>query len=389
MKVFLIIVLCSTLVGLGFGASLAMMQIPAASPFVKPVVKPPEVSPVEQVDEKAPKAEVPETTFKFGSIEKGATRSHVFVVRNVGGSTLNVEVKETTCKCTVGDLTDNDIEPGEYTEVRLEWVAKTDPGPFRHGATLQTNDPSQSHIELNVEGKVVASTTLLRPSELIFGTMQPEETKETDLILVSYVDEGLEIVSHDILGEGFKSQVDVRFEALGKEELTISDALSGIRILLTYRANKTIGPVSGQLLLSTNLKNAEKLNVPMSSLIVGDISIYGSGWKAKQGLLNMGKIRSAEGKSMRLILAVRGEHSANTEFKVASVDPPDLKVTFGEPRQLKEKLLHVPMTIEVPPGTKPMVLLGPPASSDASIVLETNHPVTPEVKLRVNFAVGP
>jgi len=389
MKAILIIVVCSTVVGLGFGVTLAVMQIPPVAPTVKTVVESPVDLPVAQIDENAPKAEVPETTFEFGSIEMGATRSHVFEVRNVGGSPLHLEVGETTCKCTVGDLEKSDVEPGGRTEIRLEWVAKTGPGPFRHGATLLTNDPAQSHIQLNVEGKIVASTTILSPSELIYGTLQAEETRESDVFLLSFVEERIKIVSHEVRGEGIESQVEVHFEPLEKEELPDPDALSGIKILTTYRAGKTIGPVNGQLILITNLKNAEKLNIPISSLIVGDISIYGPGWRAKQGLLSMGKIRSTEGKIVRLILAIRGEYAAGTEFKVASVKPSELSVTFGEPRQMKEKLLHVPLEIEVPAGTKPMVWLGEPASSDATIVLETTHPETAEVKLKVNFAVVP
>jgi len=389
MKAILIIVVCSTVVGLGFGVTLAVMQISPVAPTGKAVVEPPVDLPVVQIDENAPRAEVPETIFEFGSIEMGATRSHLFEVRNVGGSPLHVEVGETTCKCTVGDLEKSNVEPGGSTEIRLEWVAKTGPGPFRHGATIITNDPAQSHIQLSVEGKVIASTIMLSPSELIFGSLQVEDTRESEVILVSFVEERIKIGSHEILGEGFNSQIEVRFEPLDKEELPDPDALSGIKILATYRAGATIGPVKGQLILSTNLKNAEKLNIPISSLVLGDISIYGPGWKANRGLLSMGKVRSTEGKTARLILAIRGDHAAGTEFKVASVDPPDLKVTFGEPRQMKEQLLHVPLLIEVPAGTKPMVWMGEPASSDASIVLETTLPETTEIQLKVNFAVVP
>jgi len=230
---------------------------------------------------------------------------------------------------------------------------------------------------------------VLIPTELVYGTLKADETRESEIVLVSYVNETLEIDGHEILGKGFESQIEVRFEPLDKQKLPVPDALSGIKILTTYRAGKTIGPLRGQLTLSTNLENAEKINIPISSHIVGDISIYGPGWQAKKGLLTMGKIRSAEGKSVRLNLVVRGELSTDTEFKVASVNPPELKATLGERRQVKEQLLHVPLVIEVPAGTKPMVWLGKPASTDATIVLETTHPDMPEMQLRVNFAVRP
>jgi len=382
MKAFLTIVVCSTLLGMGLGAALATMQIQPAAPPPKPVVEPQADATIPQADKDAPKAEVPEATFEFGSMEMETSMSHGFVVRNVGGSPLRLEVGDTTCKCTVGDLTKNQVEPGGQTEVRLEWIAKTAPGPFRHGATLHTNDPLQSHIQLTVEGQVIASTTVLTPSELIYGTLQADETRKSDITLVSYVDEKLEIVAHEISGKGFQSQVEVHFEPLGKDQLPMPEAQSGIKILTTYRAGKAIGPLRGQLILSTNLENAEKINVPMLCHVVGDISIYGPGWNRRRGLLALGKIRSTEGKKVRLNLAIRGEYAADTEFTVASVEPEELKVSFGEHRKMKEQLVHVPLLIEVPAGTKPMVWLGKPASTDATIVLETTHPETSEVLCR-------
>ncbi|MGI9428049.1 MAG: DUF1573 domain-containing protein, partial [Bythopirellula sp.] len=381
MKTILSIVICSTVVGLGFGAALAYIQVRPVAPPPKIEFKQETKPPVSSADETAPKAEVLETVYEFGTIELGASRSHDFKVTNVGGSPLEIEVGSTTCKCTVGSLPTNELQPGESTNVQMEWVAKPKTGPFRHGATIITNDPSQSQIELTVEGTIVTSTMLLNPSELIYGTLQTGETKEAAIDLLSYVEQELEIVGHEIQDEKLQSQIEVQFEPIEQDQLPESDVVSGIKISTSYRAGKSIGPVRGLLTLLTNLKNAEQLVVPISSNVVGDISIYGPGWRAKEGLLRMGNIPRAEGKSVRLNLAVRGQNANATEFEVASVDPPALKVTVGERRQMSDKLVHVKMQIEVPAGTEPIVRLGPPASTDAEIVLRTNHPDTPEVRM--------
>jgi hypothetical protein len=54
---------------------------------------------------------------------------------------------------------------------------------------------------------------------------------------------------------------------------------------------------------------------------------------------------------------------------------------------MSEQLRHVPLFVEIPAGTHPLVRLGEPASSDAEIVLRSTHPDTSEVRLRVQFAV--
>ena len=387
MKTLGILVVCSTAVGLGLGTALAYMQVRPVAPPRKPLPPVQSGAPAPPVDNSAPRAEMPETVFEFGTIELGATRSHDFEIRNAGGAPLTIKVGSTTCKCTVGSLTTNEIPPGESTKINLEWVAKPAPGPFRHGATLVTNDPLQSQIELTVEGTIVASSFLLSPMELYYGTLQAGSEKMAAIDLLSFVDQEIEIRSHEV-SENLSSQIEVQFEPLAQDQLTEADARSGIAIRANFQAGKTIGPLRGTLTLHTNFENAEKLVVPIGANVVGDISIYGAGWRAQQGLLHLGAVHSSEGKSVRLNLAVRGQYAQATEFEVGSVDPPELKVALGERRQMSDTLVHIPLVVEVPAGTPAMVRLGEPVSSDAEIVLRTTHPETPEVRLRVQFAVS-
>jgi len=77
-----------------------------------------------------------------------------------------------------------------------------------------------------------------------------------------------------------------------------------------------------------------------------------------------------------------------TKLHIASVDPPELKVTLGERRELGKKLVHVPLLVEIPVGTRPMVRAGGGSSSElARIVLQSNHPISPEMTMRVRFTV--
>jgi hypothetical protein len=64
-----------------------------------------------------------------------------------------------------------------------------------------------------------------------------------------------------------------------------------------------------------------------------------------------------------------------------------LKVTIGEPNQLRPTLLHVPMEIEVPAGTRPMVRLDTAQGEEGRVVLKTTHPTIKELVLGVRFAV--
>ncbi len=101
----------------------------------------------------------------------------------------------------------------------------------------------------------------------------------------------------------------------------------------------------------------------------------------------MGSFASAKGKSVRLNLAVRGESASEANWDVAEVDPPELKVSLGKSRKMNDRLLHVPLQVEVPAGTRPMVRMGEPTSNEAQILLHSNHPKIPNIQMRVQFAV--
>jgi hypothetical protein len=64
-----------------------------------------------------------------------------------------------------------------------------------------------------------------------------------------------------------------------------------------------------------------------------------------------------------------------------------LKATLGEPKKVSDTLVHVPLTVEIPPGTPPMARLDIDQHDEARIVLKTNLPDVPEIVLGVRFAV--
>ena len=386
MKTLLTITVCAALVGAGFGAALAVVEVHPWNTPTRSGERTTAASSSAQAP--TPRAEVPETTFKFGQIERGTSMSHVFKIRNVGDAPLRVEVGSTTCKCTVGKLSKNEIGPHEEADVQLQWTAKTLPGPFRHGATLLTNDPRHSRIELHVEGRVVEATSI-QPAELVFGAVHVGESRQAHLYLMSFVDHEVQVLSYQVAGAKLAKQVDVQIAAAQPSELPASDAKSGLKVTVVYHAGQTIGPFRGVLTLKTNLKKARQLTVPLLGSVVGDISIFGPGWSARQGLLRLGTIHSEQGKRVRLKVAVRGKHAQTTRLEIAEVDPPELKATLGKVRVMNDKLVHVPLLVEVPPGTRHLVRMGEPTSSDAHIVLRATQPEPLEVHLRVHFAVGP
>ncbi len=389
MKSTIGLILAAAVAGVVLGAVLAGVQARPWRTNTRTTDEPQSASSKEQEqtqDTKLPLAKFDETTYHFGSMQRGTTLSHAFKVHNVGGGPLHIEVGSTTCKCTVGDLTNNDIPPGSEGEVVLQWTAKTPPGPFRHGAVLLTDDPTQSRIELTVEGAVVESTAL-SPDKLYFGNVQAGETARAEVYLMAFLQEDVEILSRKFKEENLAEQISVEIKSCEKSELPNPEARAGVKIVATLHAGRTLGPIYGWLSTETNLEQSPKVEIPLLANVIGDISIFGPSWIAKRGLLRLGLFRSDEGKKTRLNIAIRGEHASSTKLKISSVTPKELQAKLGERHKMNDHLVHVPLTVEVPVGTRPLARRGEDFDEIAEIVLSTTHPQTPELKLRVEFAV--
>jgi hypothetical protein len=401
MKSAILCGLLASVIGIGLGSWLGYREARMPARAVQQQPSPSSESGDEPASQDTPikqaVADVAEPTFRFGKMERGTSMRHDFQIHNHGTAPLSVSFLSHTCKCTLVQLNgkavaegDGDsIEPSGEGIVTLEWVAKTPAGPFRHGATFATNDPKQSRIEFTVEGDVVESSTLYPPN-IYFNSVREGETREEQVTVLSYLEPEVQILSHELsLPDELQRRVQVRVESLEADQLPDPEAEAGARVTLVLDAGGTLGPFYGNLELVTNLAKAQKLTVPVSGVIKGDISVYGRGWRGEAGLLKLGAVASAEGAQVPLNVMVRGEHAANIEMTVQSVSPPALRATLGVPQERNDRLVQIPLTVEIPKGTRPMVHVGEDQGGEGEIVLHTNHPTTPEFKLRVQFAVRP
>jgi hypothetical protein len=355
-------------------------------------------------DTKAAKVVVAETTYHFGNMESGTSQRREFPIRNRGQAPLTITFAAATCKCTAVELNGKPVErdgeriesnctvvvpPGGEAKVMLEWAAKVGAGPFRHGATFNLlGDPAMSRLELNVEGEVVESTTLV-PSQLYFGGVQVGQPAKAELAVLAFLEPEVQILSHEVVPAKLAEQIKVTIEPLTKDKLPDPEAQAGAKVVAEYDPGKTLGSFAGSLKLETNLKQAPRLDVPIYGTVRGDISIIGKGWTEAHGILRLAPVRSAQGGGLTVNVAIRGEHAADTELSVKKVEPALLKVTLGERKEMRENLVWVPLTVEIPAGSRPMVRAGEDQGGEGEIVLGTTHPTTSEIRLRVHFTVQP
>jgi hypothetical protein len=338
-------------------------------------------------DKGSPHITVDQPHYDFGTMQRGTSKSHEFVIRNTGKAPLKIRNGGTTCKCTLSKLSDESIPVGGSTTVKLEWTAKADGGPFRQTATVLTNDPTQSQVELLVDGQILAQSNV-EPQDFLFDKLSVGETKSAQVYVMAMLQDELTVKDPQISDPTVRDKFDVKIEPADPKTLPNKQAKRGYRVTVTAKDGLPVGRFHAWLTLHTNLPEAEKLDIPIVGQVVGDISVTGiTGWNAEESVLTIGSVKSGEGGQGKVFLVVRGPGAADVKFDVKSKEPDVLKVTLGEPKKLRDTLVQVPVTINIPPGTRPMVHLDTAQGEAARVVFSTSHPKIKELSLSVRFAV--
>ncbi len=378
------IILAAAIVGATIGAAVAYVEVlPGGAMTARPAAG------LNQAKAHAggdPIVSVGEPLYQFGAMQRGTTKSHEFIVVNDGKSPLTLRVLSTTCKCTVGNVSNEPIPPGGSVGVKLEWSALINPGPFRQTATIETNDPLTPKIELSVEGEVTEATGIY-PPDFMFDKVTAGDEKSADVFIMAFSQDDLKVSAPEFTNTETRDFFDVSIESAKPADLPNPKAKAGVRVRVTTKPGLRLGRFDQWLAVKTNIPDAEKVKIPVIGRVIGNISIHGRMWNEDQGVLRLGRVQSSEGIEAPLNIVIRGEDADKVELSVGSVDPPELVAKLGEPKKIKENLVHVPLVIEIPPGTPPMARLDIDQHDEARVVLKTTHPDVPEMVLGVRFVV--
>ena len=105
-------------------------------------------------------ASVNEDEFDFGKRDTSENGEHEFTVTNRGDRTLTLNHGHSSCSCTVSEIKEGRLAPGQSTKVAVSWRSKGHVGPFQQSVTIVTNDPLRPEITLSIKGEYTARCML-------------------------------------------------------------------------------------------------------------------------------------------------------------------------------------------------------------------------------------
>jgi len=339
------------------------------------------------------KVSVDEEEFNFGKMDLSEEGKHEFVFTNRGDHPLTLNPGSTSCRCTVSEIKDNDLAPGQSTKVLVTWRSKGRIGPFQQSLTIVTSDPLRPEVTLTTQGEYTRSV-YTEPDELAYGQISGTEpiVRETR-ILCNLPNQQIKIQGHQMSNPGLEKFFQVDGVPLGTDELRkYKGVTSGVVVRVTVKPGLPLGPFQQTIRLSTNLAKSSELDLPLFGS-VGEVSLIGAGWRSDTGVLEMGAVDGRSVAQRKLVVLVRGSNAKNMKFKVASVEPDFLKATLGETTVAETGgLSQTELLIEIP--AKEILKRKAPANSMGmengklgEILLEAIHPQVYSLRIRVRFAV--
>lgn len=368
--------LASAAVGLSALAAIAKFNYVHSSGLVMDVTDDGAV--VLREEENTPKAVTNTLEFDFGTMDPLTMGRYVFEIHNQGSAPLQLLKGETTCKCTLSRLTDNEIAPGEVGHVTLEWNTGRH-RDFSHQAEVRTSDPNKPSIVFTVRGTVRMNVGI-DPPELIFAPLDPDASGSAEGVIYSQIWDALDFDAEvTSAAEGIDWRVGPADEKLAKKyrakvayKLTVDVPAGRPRGTFTESLNLRVRQPGGEA-------EYETYEVPLEGEVLGRLAMVGSSVD-RRGVLDLGVIPHGKGTKKRLMLKVRDE---DRELRILSVSAePSFIQTKIVPYKESAGLSYVEFEV---PSTAPVCSFR--GQQLGKVVINFDHPRIESLDLKVRLTV--
>jgi len=119
-----------------------ILTTPGRKPVVVSIYGPPIISAEQRVQD-------------VGKVLTDSKVKTEFQVYNVGGKRLSIKDVQTSCGCTVAQISKNVISPGDFSRIQVEMDTSLKLGPVRKKITVISNDPKRPELALFLIGTVL------------------------------------------------------------------------------------------------------------------------------------------------------------------------------------------------------------------------------------------
>jgi hypothetical protein len=210
-----------------------------------------------------PKAVVAETTFDFGTVTRGTTHRHAFVVENQGDAPLQIVSFNSTCACIVAEY-DETIAPGATGQVVIELDSTTIEGAGQSLAQITTNDPDLALVRFVV--KATSSSAIgYSPNSFRWYDMHRHFDGEATLASTFFSVDGEDFAIKSVTSPS--PYVEVSFREATPEEREGGHPGKQYRVSATLSKEAPVGPLSGYIAVDLDHPVQRGTVLPISGFV--------------------------------------------------------------------------------------------------------------------------
>jgi hypothetical protein len=336
-----------------------------------------------------PKVEAPELTYTFGRMAIRSNNSHIFTIRNVGESDLQLKAGVTTCKCTTFGFGSDPkqtektavVPPGQSVTLVMNWKSgDVADRAFRHGGDVHTNDPKTPLIKLAVEGAIEVPFEVMPQYFWDFGAVYQEPVKFAAGV-GSRLHDQFEITSV----KSPSGLVNVTYQPMDAEELGRDRFISGYAITAEVSEKIPPGLFQEEIEIQTTMAE-EPIRITTRARKYGALRLQpmaGTLFNNDTMSLQLGSFKAAVGKEARIIMIVdQKDMQEPFKIEVAEADPSFLKAELQPLGQPSGTVHRYILSLKIPPG-RPVVQKT--ETNPGKILLKTNHPTGDGLSLGIQL----
>ena len=207
----------------------------------------------------APRADVADPVYNFGTALSGPPLKHAFMIRNAGGAPLKIGKVITSCGCTAATPSKTVLAPGEAAIIAAQVDTRFEQGHSLSVITVATNDPRNPGLELKIEG-VIKPQLAADPVAVDFGRVRHGTAASRQVVIDDLTG-----------GKGFAlKSVKNSSPYIKVTEAARRDGKPGALLAVALSPAMPPGPISDTIRIDTSLA---PLRVAILGVVTGDLTI--------------------------------------------------------------------------------------------------------------------
>lgn len=206
------------------------------------------------------------TVHDFGHIVDTDPVTCEFKFRNTGEADLVINAVNSTCGCTIPELTKTIYKPGEEGVISVTFNPSGKRGDQSKRISVQSNDKDQPASVLQIT-TYIEQLVSFEPPFLSFGNLRKGEVQSRTVSVIGRSPD-LDISDLSIVGNP-----GLTAEVIESAPYTLADGSTGRKIDIEVTTDGTVkpGPLQGNLSARTNDQRRPEINASITGAVIGDV----------------------------------------------------------------------------------------------------------------------